>query len=172
MTGQLGDVMKESAQAALTYLKANAKVLGLPPRAFEKKNFHIHVPAGAVPKDGPSAGIAIMMSMASLLFDRPLRAGLTMTGEITLKGAVLPVGGIKEKVLGDHRNGFRTILLPRQNQRDLADVPDEVTADLKFKFLEQAGDALRHGFSKPRAASKAPRRASRAKPKKSKSRTR
>jgi ATP-dependent Lon protease len=146
LTGQLGEVMKESAQAAMTYLLAHGSELGISADLFKKKNFHIHVPAGAIPKDGPSAGVAIMLSLASLLLGKTLRPGLAMTGEITLKGNVLPVGGIKEKVLAAHRSELKTLILPKENQRDLIDVPDEIRRTMTLHFVENAREAMKIAF--------------------------
>jgi ATP-dependent Lon protease len=148
LTGQLGDVMKESAQAALTYLRSKGSELGIKSTSIGKRNVHVHVPAGAIPKDGPSAGVAMMMAMASLFLDRPLLKGLAMTGEITLKGSVLPVGGIKEKVLAAHRSGVRTLILPGENERDLEDIPEEIRRELDFHFVESADAAFEVGFPK------------------------
>jgi ATP-dependent Lon protease len=149
LTGQLGDVMKESAQAARTCLLADARRLGLAASAFDKKDLHVHVPAGAIPKDGPSAGIALLTAMASLLVDRPIRPRLAMTGEITLKGNVLPVGGIKEKVLAAHRSGIRTLILPKRNEKDMEDVPEEVRRDLTIHYVDRAEEVLRLALPKP-----------------------
>jgi ATP-dependent Lon protease len=136
LTGMLGEVMRESAQAALSYLRANAKRLGLDPNAFDRKIVHVHVPAGAIPKDGPSAGVTILAALASQATGRPVRNDIAMTGEITLRGKVLPVGGIKEKVLAAHRAGIRTIVLPRRNEGALEDVPQEVRKACNFIFVE------------------------------------
>ena len=132
LTGQLGDVMKESAQAALTCVRAGSSRLGIDPDLWDRSTLHIHVPAGAVPKDGPSAGVTMALAIASLMTGRPVRADLALTGEITLRGKVLPVGGIKEKMLGAHRAGIRTVLLPRQNEKDLDDLPSELRAEMRF----------------------------------------
>lgn len=142
VTGQLGDVMKESAQAALSYVRAKSEELGIPEDTFEHTDIHLHVPAGAVPKDGPSAGVTIATTLASLLTDRRVRDDVGMTGEITLRGQVLPVGGIKEKVLAAHRAGLKTVILPKQNENDLDDVPDEVRKALKFVLAERVDDVF------------------------------
>ncbi|HLU18656.1 MAG TPA: endopeptidase La [Pusillimonas sp.] len=142
LTGQLGDVMKESAQAALTLLKGKAKSLGIEPESFEKQDIHVHVPAGAIPKDGPSAGTAMFVALASLMTERPVRYDLAMTGEISLRGLVLPVGGIKEKVLAALQAGIRTVLLPARNEKDLEDIPEEARQQLQFVFLENVEQAL------------------------------
>ena len=124
LTGQLGDVMKESAQAALSYIRANAAKLGIEKKFFDTADIHLHVPAGAIPKDGPSAGVTMVVALSSLLAGRKVRSDVAMTGEITLRGKVLPVGGIKEKVLAAHRAGIRTILLPKLNDKDLKELPE------------------------------------------------
>jgi ATP-dependent Lon protease len=151
LTGQLGDVMKESAQAALTLVKSRAARLGIDPAAFEKTDVHIHVPAGAIPKDGPSAGVAMFVALASLFADRPVRGDTAMTGEISLRGLVLPVGGIKDKVLAAMRAGLRTVMLPARNRKDLEEVPAEARAKLEFVWLEHVDDAMRVAVS-PAAA--------------------
>ena len=143
LTGMLGDVMRESAQAAVSYVWSNAQALDIDPRIFENKTVHIHVPAGAIPKDGPSAGVTMMTAVASLATRRPVRSDAAMTGEITLRGKVLPVGGIKEKVLAAHRIGIRTLILPRHNERDLEDVPEDVRRELSFHFVDDAAEVLR-----------------------------
>jgi ATP-dependent Lon protease len=142
LTGQLGDVMKESAQAALTLVKSRAADLGIDPAGFDKSDVHVHVPAGAIPKDGPSAGVAMFMALASLLANRTVRHDVAMTGEISLRGLVLPVGGIKEKVLAAMRAGITTVMLPRRNQKDLVDVPQEARERLTFVWLETVDDAI------------------------------
>ncbi|MBI4307653.1 MAG: endopeptidase La [Chloroflexi bacterium] len=142
LTGQLGDVMKESAQAALSYARSRAKHLDFGTSVFDKMDIHIHVPAGAVPKDGPSAGITIATALISALTRKPVRKDGAMTGEITLRGRVLPVGGVKEKVLAAHRAGIRTFVMPRKNQKDLADVPNKVRRELKFVFVETMDEVL------------------------------
>ena len=142
LTGQLGDIMKESAQAALTLVKTRAASLGIDAGSFEKSNVHVHVPAGAIPKDGPSAGVAIFVALASLFVDRPVRNDTAMTGEISLRGLVLPVGGIKDKVLAAMRAGIARVLLPARNRRDLEEVPREARERLEFIFLENVDDAV------------------------------
>jgi ATP-dependent Lon protease len=142
LTGQLGEVMKESAQAALTLLKARAGMLNLDPDIFEKSNVHVHVPAGAIPKDGPSAGVAMFISLASLFTRRNVRGDTAMTGEISLRGLVLPVGGIKEKVLAAMRAGITRVMLPARNRRDLEDVPPEAKEKLEFVFLNNVDEAM------------------------------
>ncbi len=142
LTGHLGEVMKESAQAALSYIRARADRLGIAPDFFENCDLHIHVPAGAVPKDGPSAGVTIATSLASLLTGRPVKHALAMTGEITLRGKVMPVGGIKEKVLAAKRAGIRTVVLPRLNQKDLEDIPETVRQEMQFQFVDTIAEAL------------------------------
>jgi ATP-dependent Lon protease len=143
LTGQLGDVMKESAQAALSLVKARAGTLGIAADAFEKSDIHVHVPAGATPKDGPSAGVAMFVALTSLLTDRPVKKDVAMTGEISLRGLVLPIGGVKEKVLAALRAGIRTVMLPERNRRDLDDIPADARAQLSFVFLEAVDDAIR-----------------------------
>jgi ATP-dependent Lon protease len=142
VTGQLGEVMKESAQAALSYVRSKAQGLGIPNDLFEKSDIHLHVPAGAVPKDGPSAGVTMATALASLLTGCRVRDDVGMTGEITLRGQVLPVGGVKEKVLAAHRAGLKSVILPKQNAKDLEDVPEEVRASLKFVLAEHVDDVF------------------------------
>src|SRR5215469_16224688 len=142
LTGQLGDVMKESAQAALSLAKSKYRDLGIDPKLFEASDIHVHVPAGAVPKDGPSAGVAMFTSLASLLTGRPVRSDVAMTGEISLRGLVLPVGGIKEKVLAAMLAGIKTVMLPARNRRDWDDIPAETRAALQFVWLETVDQAL------------------------------
>jgi ATP-dependent Lon protease len=143
LTGQLGDVMKESAQAALSLVKSRAESLGVDPALFEKSDIHVHVPAGAIPKDGPSAGIAMYTALASLLTGRTVRSDLAMTGEISLRGLVLPIGGVKEKTVAAARAGIRTVLLPARNRKDLEDVPASVKAIVTFHFVEHVDEVIR-----------------------------
>jgi len=149
LTGQLGEVMKESAQAALTYTRAHAQELGVDPKLYGKHDFHIHVPAGAIPKDGPSAGITMGAALISLCTGRIVRHNVAMTGEITLRGKVLSVGGIKEKVLAAEQAGIDTIVLPKQNEKDLADIPPYAREKLKFVLVDSMAGvvaaALRDG---------------------------
>lgn len=142
LTGQLGDVMKESAQIAYSYVQARAEELGIDPDLFGKINLHLHVPEGAVPKDGPSAGVTMVTAIASLLTGRPVRADVGMTGEITLRGRVLPVGGIKQKVLAAHRTGLRTVILPRRNEMDLDELPEDVRNEMQFVLVDTIDDVL------------------------------
>ena len=156
LTGQLGDVMKESAQAALTLVKARAGDLNIPASTFDGIDVHVHVPAGAIPKDGPSAGVAMFVALASLFTDRPVHHDVAMTGEISLRGLVLPVGGIKEKVLAAQRAGLHRVLLPARNQKDLREVPEAARAALQFILLETADDAIeaslgQRGMGRPKS---------------------
>jgi len=134
--------MKESAQTALSFVRANAESFGIDPNFHESHDIHIHVPEGAVPKDGPSAGITIATALVSALTKRPIRRDVGMTGEITLRGRVLPIGGIKEKTLSAHRAGLKTIILPLDNERDLEDIPESIREELTFKLVSQAEEAL------------------------------
>ena len=143
LTGQLGDVMKESATAALSFIRSHTEQLGIPEDFYENQEIHIHVPAGAIPKDGPSAGVTMLTALASLLTDKAVVSDLAMTGEITLRGQVLPVGGIKEKVLAAHRAGIKRIILPDWNEKDLEDVPEKVRKAIRFHFVETMDDVLR-----------------------------
>jgi len=148
LTGQLGDVMKESATAALSFIRANAAVLGIDEDFFDKNDIHVHVPAGAIPKDGPSAGVTMLTALSSLLTHKTIRKDLAMTGEITLRGQVLPVGGIKEKVLAAHRAGIKTLILPKWNEKDLYEIPKKVQKDIKFHFVEKMMDVLKIALEK------------------------
>ena len=149
LTGQLGDVMKESAQAALSLLKSQAESLGVDSTRFEKSDIHVHVPAGAIPKDGPSAGVALYTALVSLMTNKTVRNDVAMTGEISLRGLVLPVGGIKEKTVAAHRAGIRTVMLPARNRRDLDDIPESVRKELSFVWLERVEDAVAHAIDGP-----------------------
>ena len=146
LTGQLGDVMRESAQIAHSYVRSKAEKLNVDPGQFENTDVHLHVPAGAIPKDGPSAGVAMVMAMASLFSNRPVRGDVGMTGEVTLRGRVLPVGGIKMKVLAAHRAGLTTVILPRRNEKDLDELPDEVRNTMLFELVDTIDEALKVGF--------------------------
>ncbi|MEE9386696.1 MAG: endopeptidase La [Nannocystaceae bacterium] len=157
LTGQLGDVMKESAQAAMSYLKSHVDDLGIEPAIFDDHDIHIHVPAGAIPKDGPSAGVAMFCALVSLLTDRCVRSDVAMTGEITLRGLVLPVGGIKEKLLAAHRAGIRRILLPERNEKDVVDVPEEIREEVELVFCKDVHDVLNHAFADGPAGSRGAR---------------
>jgi ATP-dependent Lon protease len=154
LTGQLGDVMKESASAALSYLKDRAVVLGIDPSLFEKNDIHVHVPAGAQPKEGPSAGVTVLTAMASILTGRPARDDVAMTGEITLRGKVLPIGGVKEKVLGAHRAGIRRVLLPSHNEADLDDIPADLRKEMQLVLVESIDQVLREALTPARAGAK------------------
>jgi ATP-dependent Lon protease len=142
LTGQLGDVMKESAQAALAYVRSKAKDLSIEEDFFAKNDIHIHVPAGAIPKDGPSAGITMFIALTSLLTNKAVRSDIAMTGEITLRGLVLPVGGIKEKVLAGMRAGIRTIILPKKNEKDLEEIPEHIRKEMNFRFIQRMDEAI------------------------------
>ena len=155
LTGQLGEVMKESAQAALSLVKAHSRNLGIAPEALEKSDIHVHVPAGATPKDGPSAGVAIFVALASLLTGRLVRSDVAMTGEISLRGLVLPIGGVKEKVLAALRAGIGTVLLPARNRRDLEDIPTDAREKLKIVWVEHVDEAIAAALS-PAAMEVAP----------------
>jgi len=152
LTGQLGDVMKESARAALSFIRSHAEELGIPDDFYENQEIHIHVPAGAIPKDGPSAGVTMLCALASLLTNKPVLSDLAMTGEITLRGQVLPVGGIKEKVLAAHRAGIREIILPKWNEKDLEDLPKKVLKAMKFHFAETMDQVLETALSQNQPA--------------------
>jgi ATP-dependent Lon protease len=143
ITGRLGDVMKESAQAALSWVRSNASRFGISAEQFEKHDLHVHVPAGAIPKDGPSAGVTLAVALLSLLTGRPTKPMLAMTGEITLRGKVLPVGGIKEKVLAARRAGITHVILPSRNEKDLDDIQPELRQTMTFHFIEELDEALR-----------------------------
>ncbi|MHB8513769.1 MAG: endopeptidase La [Dehalococcoidia bacterium] len=154
LTGQLGEVMRESAQAALSYARSRASELQIAPDVFEKNDIHVHVPAGAVPKEGPSAGITIATAMISALTRRPINRQVAMTGEITLRGRVLPVGGLKEKILAAHRAGIKTFVLPKRNEKDLTDVPPAVLRELRFVFAVDMAEVLRVALDEPQGSRK------------------
>ncbi len=142
LTGQLGDVMKESGQIALSYVRGHADELGIDPSTFEDHNFHVHVPAGAIPKDGPSAGVTMVTALSSLLSGRPVKHTVGMTGEVTLQGRVLPIGGVKQKVLAAHAAGLTEVVLPERNRGDIDDVPEEVRDAMKFDFAMTIDEVL------------------------------
>ena len=143
LTGKLGDVMKESAQAAHSFIRSHAKELGISPDFYKKYDIHVHVPAGAIPKDGPSAGVAMIVAMVSLLTDTPVKEGFGMTGEISLRGNVLPIGGLKEKSTAAHRAGLKHILAPKENEKDLEEIPEKIIKDLKITFVKDVEEALK-----------------------------
>jgi ATP-dependent Lon protease len=149
MTGKLGDVMQESAQTALSYVRSKATVLGIKKEVFKDSDIHVHVPAGAIPKDGPSAGVTIMTALVSLLTGIKVRAVVAMTGEITLQGKVLPVGGIKEKVLTAQRAGVGLVVLPARNEKDLVEIPEQNREKIQFVFAHHAEDVLRAVLVEP-----------------------
>ena len=142
ITGQLGDVMKESAILAISYLKAYSEEIGIPEAAFKHYDLHIHVPAGAVPKDGPSAGVSLLTAIASIFTQRKVNGNIALTGEITLRGLILPVGGIKEKVLAAKRAGIKKVLLPKKNEKDVAEIETNVIGDLKVEYLDRMAPLL------------------------------
>ena len=146
MTGQIGQVMQESMQAALTWVRSNASNLGVPENVFADHDIHIHVPAGAIPKDGPSAGVTILTALTSLMTGIRVRGDTAMTGEATLRGLVLPVGGIKEKVLAAHRAGIKRVILPERVRKDLNDVPDQAKKDIEFIFVSQMDEVLKNAL--------------------------
>jgi ATP-dependent Lon protease len=149
LTGQLGDVMKESCQAAMSYIRARANEFGLSEKFYQKIDVHVHVPEGAVPKDGPSAGIAITTAIISALTKIPVNRKVGMTGEITLRGRVMEIGGLKEKVIAAHRAGLKTIIIPKENKKDLIDIPKEVLKDLKFRFVSHMDEVIGIALKRP-----------------------
>jgi ATP-dependent Lon protease len=156
LTGQLGDVMKESAQAAMSLVKSRAGQLALDPAMFEKSDVHVHVPAGAIPKDGPSAGVALYTALVSLFTGRNVASDVAMTGEISLRGLVLPVGGIKEKVVAAARAGLTKVILPERNRKDLEEVPESARRLLKFVFVARVDEAVAAALGEVGCASHAP----------------
>jgi len=156
LTGNLGDVMQESAQAAMSYVRSRAAQLNLPKDFYRHLDIHVHLPEGAIPKDGPSAGITLATAIVSALTKIPARCDVAMTGEITLRGKVLPIGGVKEKLLAAHRMGLRTVILPRDNEKDLADVPPDIQSDITVKFVEMMDEVLQIALEKPLPAPSLP----------------
>ena len=148
ITGKLGDVMKESIQAAASYVKSKSLILGIHPRDFEKYDIHIHVPEGATPKDGPSAGIGMVTSIVSSITNIPIRRDVAMTGEVTLTGQVLPIGGLKEKLLAAHRAGINQVLIPKENEKDLVDMPKKIIDDIKITPVEYADQVIKIALTK------------------------
>ncbi|MDQ6656436.1 MAG: endopeptidase La, partial [Verrucomicrobiota bacterium] len=149
LTGQIGDVMKESVQAALSVVRSRDGALGINPEAFRENDIHVHVPAGAIPKDGPSAGVAMFTALASLFSNTPVRSDVAMTGEVTLRGLVLPIGGLKEKSLAAMRAGITTVLIPKGNERDLVDVPAEAKEKINFIPVSNVDEVLAHALERP-----------------------
>jgi ATP-dependent Lon protease len=151
LTGQLGDVMKESAQAALSYIRSNAKKFGIDQEFNKNREIHIHLPEGAIPKDGPSAGITMAMAIISAASNRPARNDVAMTGEITLRGNILPIGGLNEKLLAAQRSGIKTVLIPKENVKDLAEIPAKVKEGLKIVPIETIEEAMPSVFGEKKA---------------------
>ena len=148
ITGKLGEVMQESIKAAKSFIRSKSLEYGIIPPLFEKKDFHIHVPEGATPKDGPSAGIGMVTSIVSAITDNPVRRDLAMTGEVTLTGQVLPIGGLKEKLLAAHRAGIKQVLIPKENEKDLIDMPKKIIDDIKITPIEHADEVLKIALTK------------------------
>ena len=146
LTGQIGEVMQESARAALSYARVNLPALGVDENIFENQDLHIHVPAGAIPKDGPSAGIAMATALISVLAEKPVNKDVAMTGEITLRGRVLPIGGLKEKALGALRGGIKTVIIPEKNKKDLYEIPKNIRRKLKFVTVSHMDEVLPVAF--------------------------
>src|SRR5438067_11457005 len=151
LTGQIGDVMKESATAAFSLLRSRAELYHIDPKLLAESDIHIHVPAGAIPKDGPSAGVAMFTALAALLMNRPVKSDVSMTGEITLRGLVLPIGGLKEKTLAAKRAGIKQVIVPKRNEKDMVDLPEEVRKTLKFHFVENVDQALEVALGESKA---------------------
>jgi ATP-dependent Lon protease len=149
LTGKLGDVMQESAQAGMSYVRSRSHLFSLPKDFYRHLDIHVHVPEGAIPKDGPSAGITICTSLVSALTHIPIRCDVAMTGEITLRGKVLPIGGVKEKLLAAHRLGLRTVILPKDNEKDLAEIPPEIQAELTIHFVQSMDEVLQFALETP-----------------------
>jgi ATP-dependent Lon protease len=154
LTGKLGDVMQESAQAAMSYIRSRAQQLGLPRDFYRNVDIHVHVPEGAIPKDGPSAGITIATAIASALSGIAVRRDITMTGEITLRGKVLPIGGLKEKLLASHRAGIFEAILPKDNEKDMADLPENLRQSMKLHFVETMDEVLQIALEGPLSEAK------------------
>jgi ATP-dependent Lon protease len=149
LTGKLGDVMQESAQAAMSYVRARSHLFGLPKDFYRHLDIHMHVPEGAIPKDGPSAGITICTAIVSALTHIPVRCNVAMTGEITLRGKVLPIGGVKEKLLAAHRLGLRTVILPKDNEKDLEEIPADIQSEMSIRFVEMMDEVLALALEQP-----------------------
>jgi ATP-dependent Lon protease len=149
ITGSVGNVMQESARAALSYVRSHAEEIKIPKDFFDNTDIHMHIPAGAQPKDGPSAGVTMATALVSLISGRPVKKGVSMTGEITLRGQVMPVGGIKEKMIAAHRAGLKTVILPKRNELDLEDIPAEIKKSMTFVFAESVNDVLKAALEKP-----------------------
>jgi ATP-dependent Lon protease len=148
--------MQESARAALSYVRSHADEIGLHKDFFDKTDIHMHIPAGSQPKDGPSAGVTMATALVSLISNRPVKKGVTMTGEITLRGQVMPIGGLKEKLLAAHRVGLKTVILPKRNELDVEDVPEEIRKTMNFVYAESINDVLKAALEKPARITKKP----------------
>jgi ATP-dependent Lon protease len=146
VTGKLGEVMKESAQAAVSFVRSRAEKLGINPKFYKELDLHIHIPEGAIPKDGPSAGISMCTSIVSALTKHPVHRDIAMTGEITLRGRVLPIGGLKEKILAAHRGGIKKVIIPKENEKDLKDIPADISKKLEIVAVEHMDEVLLHAL--------------------------